>query len=173
LRTAVSSASAVPSVIHRVASASESIKSSIDGLITKKRISVPEEVRYRPVWTPPCERPELDYRVAGITSIVWCIGIRTDYSWIDLPVFNGRGRPRARGLAGDRRLFPRPAVALHVGLRALFPRGRDAEYLAEHIKARVGLGPADRQASLNEFAMGSRPGLRVWTGGYAWILCRR
>jgi hypothetical protein len=32
---------------------------------------------------------------------------------------------------------------------------RDAECLAEHIKARVGLAPVDRQAALNEAAIGS------------------
>jgi putative flavoprotein involved in K+ transport len=32
---------------------------------------------------------------------------------------------------------------------------RDAEYLAEHIKVRVGSAPADNQAALNEAAIGS------------------
>jgi putative flavoprotein involved in K+ transport len=32
---------------------------------------------------------------------------------------------------------------------------RDAEYVAEHIKARAGLAPAERQAVLNEAAIGS------------------
>jgi putative flavoprotein involved in K+ transport len=49
--------------------------------------------RYRPVWAPPRERAELDYRAAAITAIIWCTGFRTDYGWIDLPVFNGRGQP--------------------------------------------------------------------------------
>ena len=78
--------------------------------------------------------------MAGITSIVWCIGFRTDYSWIDLPVFNGRGHPsHVRGVS------PVPG-AYFLGLPWLYTWGsgrfsgvaRDAEYLAEHIKARVG-----------------------------------
>ena len=32
---------------------------------------------------------------------------------------------------------------------------RDAEYLAEHIKARARLAPAERKAALNEAAIGS------------------
>src|SRR6266508_1400712 len=32
---------------------------------------------------------------------------------------------------------------------------RDAEYVAKHIKARIGLAPAERQAALNEAAIGS------------------
>jgi putative flavoprotein involved in K+ transport len=136
---------------------SESIKTSIDGFIAKQGISAPPEPRYRPVWAPPRERPDLDYRAAGITSIVWCIGFRTDYSWIDLPVFNGRGQPtHVRGVA------PVPGLYF-LGLPWLYTWGsgrfsgvaRDAEHLAEHIKARIGLAPAERQAALNEAAIGS------------------
>jgi len=136
---------------------SESIKTSIDGFIAKKAIAAPEEPRYRPVWVPPQERAELDYRAAGITSIVWCIGFRTDYSWIDLPVFNGRGQP-----AHVRGVTPIPGVYF-LGLPWLYTWGsgrfsgvaRDAGYLAEHIEARVGMIPADRQAALNDAAIGS------------------
>ena len=93
--------------------------------------------------------PQLDYRAAGITSIVWCIGFRTDYSWIDLPLFNGRGHPsHVRGVT------PVPGVYF-LGLPWLYTWGsgrfsgvaRDAEYLAEHIKARIGLSGSDRPRS--------------------------
>src|SRR5258707_698944 len=136
---------------------SESIKTSIDGFISKKGIAAPEEPRYRPVWSPPQERPELDYRAAGINAIVWCIGFRTDYSWIDLPVFNGRGQP-----AHVRGVTPVPGVYF-LGLPWLYTWGsgrfsgvaRDAEYLAEHIKARVGLAPGESRSVVNEAAIGS------------------
>lgn len=136
---------------------SESIKTSIDGFIAKKGIAAPEEPRYRPVWTPPGERPALDYRAAGIGSVIWCIGFRTDYSWIDLPVFNGRGQPvHVRGIT------PVPG-AYFLGLPWLYTWGsgrfsgvaRDAEHLAEHILARIGSAPADRRAVVNEAAIGS------------------
>jgi putative flavoprotein involved in K+ transport len=135
----------------------ESIKASIDGFITKKGISAPEEPRYRPVWSPPCERPALDYRAAGIGAVVWCIGFRTDYGWIDLPVFNGRGQPiHIRGVAPV-------AGAYFLGLPWLYTWGsgrfsgvaRDAEHLAEHITARLGAASADRRAAVNEAAIGS------------------
>jgi putative flavoprotein involved in K+ transport len=114
------------------------------------------------VWAPPHEREELDYRAAGIRSIVWCIGFRTDYSWLDLPVFNGRGQPsHVRGVT------PVPGIYF-IGLPWLYTWGsgrfsgvsRDAEYLAEHIEARVGLTGAERQdalaqSALNEAAIGS------------------
>src|SRR6266851_5768198 len=143
--------------IEQADQVSESIKTSIDGFIAKKAISAPEEPRYRPVWVPPAERTHLDYRAAGITSIVWCIGFRTDYSWIDLPVFNGRVQPvHVRGVASI------PGVYF-LGLPWLYTWGsgrfsgvaRDAAYLAEHIEARAGLALAARQATLNEAAIGS------------------
>jgi putative flavoprotein involved in K+ transport len=136
---------------------SESIKSSVDGFIDKKGIAASTEPRYRPVWTPPRERPELDYRAAGITSVVWCIGFRTDYSWIDLPVFNGRGQPaHLRGVT--------PIAGVYfLGLPWLYTWGsgrfsgvaRDAEYLAEYIKARVALTQPESEAAANEAAIGS------------------
>jgi putative flavoprotein involved in K+ transport len=136
---------------------SESIKNSIDGFIAKQSITAPEEARYKPVWVPPCEREELDFRAAEINSIVWCIGFHTDYIWLDLPVFNGRGQPsHVRGVT------PVPGVYF-LGLPWLYTWGsgrfsgvsRDAEYLAEHIEARVGMTRAERQAALNEAAIGS------------------
>jgi putative flavoprotein involved in K+ transport len=137
---------------------SESIKNSIDGFISKKAIAAPEEARYRPVWSPLHERSEFDHRAAGITSIVWCIGFRTDYTWIDLPVFNGRGQPsHVRGVSS----FP---GAYFIGLPWLYTWGsgrfsgvaRDAEYLAEHIRARMSVAKTKGgEAPINEAAIGS------------------
>jgi putative flavoprotein involved in K+ transport len=136
---------------------SESIKASIDKFIAKQGIEAPLGEPYRPAWAPPQERPQLDYRAAGITSIVWCIGLRTDYSWIDLPVFNGRGQPtHVRGVTSV------PGVYF-LGLPWLYTWGsgrfsgvaRDAEYLAEHIEARVGDAPTERHVTLNEAAIGT------------------
>lgn len=136
---------------------SESIKTSIDGFIAKTGLSAQEEPRYRPVWTPPRERRELDFRVAAIRSIIWCIGFRTDYGWVDLPAFNGRGQPvHVRGVS------PVPG-AYFLGLPWLYTWGsgrfsgvgRDAEHVAERIKAQIGTTPAERPAAVNEAAIGS------------------
>jgi putative flavoprotein involved in K+ transport len=137
---------------------SESIKTSIDGFIAKNGIAAPEEGRYQPVWAPPQERPHLDYRKAGITSVVWCIGFRTDYAWVDLPVFNGRGLPsHVRGVT------PVPG-AYFLGLPWLYTWGsgrfsgvaRDAEHLAEHIKARREPAATERyEAVVIEAAIGT------------------
>lgn len=137
---------------------SESIKNSIDGFISKKAIAAPEEAHYRPVWSPSHERSEFDYRAAGITSIVWCIGFRADYTWIDLPVFNGRGRPsHVRGVSS----FP---GVYFIGLPWLYTWGsgrfsgvgRDAEYLAEHIRANMNQAKTESGTALvNDAAIGS------------------
>jgi putative flavoprotein involved in K+ transport len=137
---------------------SESIKTSIDRFIAKSGMAAPQEPRYRPVWAPPVERPLLDFRSAGITSIVWCIGFRTDYSWVDLPVFSGRGQPcHVRGVT------PVPG-AYFLGLPWLYSWGsgrfsgvaRDAEYIAEHIKARWRLaGTESYEATVNDAAIGT------------------
>jgi putative flavoprotein involved in K+ transport len=137
---------------------SESIKTSIDAFVAKNAISAPEEDRYRPVWTPSNEREELVYRAAGITSVVWCIGFRADYSWIDLTVFNGPGQPsHLRGVTPV-------GGAYFVGLPWLYTWGsgrfsgvaRDAEYVTEHIKSRIGLGGASgSQLTINASAIGS------------------
>ena len=143
--------------LDRADQVSESIKTSIDNFIDQQKIEAPQEPRYQPVWNPSCERAHLDYRFAGITSVVWCIGFRTDYSWVDLPVFNGRGQPiHVRGVTQVPGLY-------FLGLPWLYTWGsgrfsgvaRDAQYLSEHIEARAGSALAARQAALNEAAIGS------------------
>jgi putative flavoprotein involved in K+ transport len=136
---------------------SENIKTSIDGFISKKVLPAPEEDRYRSPWAPPRERPQLDFRAAGIKSVVWCIGFRADYSWVDLPVFNGRGQPsHVRGVTPL-------AGAYFIGLPWLYTWGsgrfsgvaRDAEFLAEHIKARIRSGALQRRRAVDIAAIGS------------------
>lgn len=138
----------------------ESIKNTIDKFIDAKGIAAPVEPRYTPVWKPEREPLEMDLAAAGITSIVWSIGYRSDYRWIDVPVFDGRGYPgHQRGVT--------PAEGLYfLGLPWLYTWGsgrfsgvaRDALYLADrveaHIKARSGAGLTATSA-LNELALGS------------------
>ncbi len=136
---------------------SESIKTSIDGFIAQKSLSAPDEPRYRPVWIPSRDELQLDYRQAGITSVIWCIGFRTDYGFVDLPIFDGQGRPvHVRGVT------PVPGIYV-LGLPWLYTWGsgrlsgvaRDAEHLARHIEARLRGRPAGGAAVLNEAAIGS------------------
>ena len=40
------------------------------------------------------ERRELDLAAAGISNVIWATGYHTDFTWIDLPVFDAAGFPR-------------------------------------------------------------------------------
>ncbi|NBB11697.1 MSMEG_0569 family flavin-dependent oxidoreductase [Pseudomonas sp. SLFW] len=114
------------------------INASIDKYIAEQGIDAPAGEGYEPVWTPEQERRELNLLEQGITCIIWCIGFTPDFSWVDAPVFSGRGHPgHVRGVTAQPGLY-------FLGLPWLYTWGsgrfsgvaRDAEYLVEHI-ARV------------------------------------
>jgi len=138
-------------------SVSESIKSTIDNFITSKGIEAPVETRYRPIWEPMEPIPELDYVKSNIAAIIWSMGFGTDYRWIELPIFDGRGYPsHERGVTSEPGIF-------FLGLPWLFTWGsgrfsgvaRDARYLAERIDARSGGAQPAISRALNELALGS------------------
>lgn len=56
------------------------INRSIDAHIEKHGIAAPPPSVYTPVWAPEAEVLEVDCQELGITSVVWCIGFRTDYA---------------------------------------------------------------------------------------------
>lgn len=77
-----------------------SIRNDIDKFIAANGIDAPEEPAFKKVWAPEADPTELDCDANGITSIVWAIGFRPDYRWIELPAFDGRGRPKfTRGVS--------------------------------------------------------------------------
>ncbi|MBI3528858.1 MAG: MSMEG_0569 family flavin-dependent oxidoreductase [Betaproteobacteria bacterium] len=136
----------------------ESIKTTIDKFIQSKGVDAPVEPRYTPVWRPGQEPREIDLAHAGITSIVWSIGYRSDYRWIEIPVFDGRGYPsHHRGVTAAQGLY-------FLGLPWLYTWGsgrfsgvaQDALHLADRIQGHIGTRsstPGDR--ALNELALGS------------------
>jgi putative flavoprotein involved in K+ transport len=114
---------------------SESIKRTIDGYIASQGIEAPLEAPYQPVWEPGPPTLSLDYRENNITSVLWCIGFRTNFRWMHVPVFDGGGKPvHTRGVTQQPGLY-------FLGLPWLYSWGsgrmsgvaRDAGYLAEHI----------------------------------------
>ncbi|MBP2293730.1 MSMEG_0569 family flavin-dependent oxidoreductase [Azospirillum rugosum] len=77
-----------------------SIRRDIDKYIAAQGIDAPEEPPFVPVWTPRDTPTEIDAKAAGIGAIVWAIGFRPNYAWIDLPAFDGRGAPKfTRGVS--------------------------------------------------------------------------
>ncbi|EYS96683.1 FAD-dependent oxidoreductase [Cupriavidus sp. SK-4] len=113
------------------------INASIDKFIAERGIEAPPPSVYAPVWTPPAERTELDPQAAGIGSIIWCIGFRPDFSWLEVPVFNGRGYPgHERGVTAHAGLYFLGLPWLHTWGSGRFSGiARDAEYLAGLIAA--------------------------------------
>jgi putative flavoprotein involved in K+ transport len=74
----------------------DGINRSIDAYIDKLGIAAPPPSVYTPVWSPDAETLEIDAAALGITNIIWCIGFRTDYRWVELPVFDAQGHPLHR-----------------------------------------------------------------------------
>ncbi|MBX7453882.1 MSMEG_0569 family flavin-dependent oxidoreductase [Mycolicibacterium sp. 3033] len=76
-----------------------SICSDIDAYIEREGITAPPATRYEPVWAPETEPATLDLAAENVTSIVWAIGYRPDYRWIEASAFDGGGRPmQTRGV---------------------------------------------------------------------------
>ena len=119
------------------------INGSIDKYIEQHSIDAPPGERYQPTWTPEQARSELDLVGEEITSIVWCIGFSPDFTWIEAPVFNGRGHPgHQRGITSQPGLY-------FLGLPWLYTWGsgrfsgvaQDAQYLVDRISALRHEGP--------------------------------
>jgi len=84
--------------------------------------------------------PQLeDGRVMKVANVIWCTGFRTDYSWIDLPIFDEYGYP----------VHKRGVVSSHPGLyfmglpfqrslssALIFGMGKDAGYIVNHIASK-------------------------------------
>ncbi len=74
------------------------IREEIDRYIAENNIDAPEEPAFEKRWEWKSESGpvRIDADAAGIASIVWAIGFRPDYSWIELSAFDGKGHPRFR-----------------------------------------------------------------------------
>jgi putative flavoprotein involved in K+ transport len=81
-----------------------------------------------------------DGRVLDVPNVVWCTGFRTDFSWIDLPAFDGDGRPlHERGVVDAVPGLYFAGLVFQYSLTSdVLPNGgRDAQYVARHIAARA------------------------------------
>jgi putative flavoprotein involved in K+ transport len=117
----------------------ERIKAAIDAYIAQAGIAAPDEPAYVPPWSPENVADTLDLAQAGISAIVWSMGFRSDFSFIDIPAFDGRGYPgHVRGVTPVDGLYFLGLPWLHSWGSGRFASvGRDAEYLAERIAAHL------------------------------------
>lgn len=128
--------------------ASENIKNNIDKFIEQQKINAPTEAGYVPVWEPPADLPNrLDLNDKQISTVIWCVGFRTDFSWIDLPIFDERGYPNhERGITGEPSLrFLGLPWQYTWGSGRFSGVGRDAAFLAEDIVARQQVRTGEQQ----------------------------
>lgn len=134
----------------------ESIKGTIDAYIEKQHIDAPVDEPYSPAWEPASEPTALNLQTANISTVIWSIGYDMDYSWVEIPVFDGKGYPgHDRGVTGVKGLY-------FVGLPWLYTWGsgrfsgiaRDVQYLADYVQANHRVNVLS-QLRFNAMAIGS------------------
>jgi putative flavoprotein involved in K+ transport len=115
-----------------------SIRRDIDRYIAARGLEAPAEPAFEKAWAPPVDPLSLDLPAAGITSVVWAIGFKADYRWIDLPAFDGRGHPRfERGVSPVAGLYFLGLPWLHTwGSGRFLGVADDARHLVETIAER-------------------------------------
>jgi putative flavoprotein involved in K+ transport len=113
------------------------INAAIDKYIDEKGLSAPPASVYTPVWKPEAPSTSLDLTKSGVTSIVWCIGFRPDFGWLDAPVFNGLGQPKHyRGVTSVPGVYFLGLPWLHSWGSGRFSGiARDAAYVVDKIVA--------------------------------------
>lgn len=117
----------------------EQFTRSVDEYILRHRLPVPEPSRHKPrdgVGLPIRSAiSDLDARSAGITSVIWAIGDRYDFGWINRALLDAHCRPvHRRGVTATPGLYFLGLPRLHkVKSAFLWGVGEDAAYLAEHI----------------------------------------
>lgn len=123
------------------------IRDQIDSWIAAQGIDAPPAPPFQKVWRPETEVTEIDCAALGITSVVWAIGFRPDYGWLEVDCFDAQGRPVYR-----RGVTDVPGVYfIGLGWLNTWGSGRflavadDALYLAEQIvqRARAGAQAAE------------------------------
>jgi putative flavoprotein involved in K+ transport len=113
-----------------------------DAYLIRNGIDLPEEPDARKIWPDPecMANPilELNLARAGVTSIIWATGFRSDYSWLKVDTFDKSGQPKhQRGVSAEPGLY-------FLGLPWQSRRGsafiwgvwHDAKYIADRIVTR-------------------------------------
>ncbi len=129
----------------------ERIKDLIDRWIERQGIDAPVEDRYSPVWEPAGDGSEpVDLIEAGIRTVIWSTGFRSNWSWVKLPAFDGSGYPtHHRGVTSVDGLYVVGLPWLHTWGSARFAGiAQDAAYVGEQIGERVSdLGVDERSSA--------------------------
>ncbi len=124
------------------------IRATIDSYIVKEGLKTPEDPPYQPCWHPKTAGEDvMDLANEPLAAVIWCTGYAADFSWIDVPVFDGAGYPsHQRGVTHSKGLY-------FIGLPWLQTWGSarfcgvadDADHLAETIRTRLQLRDASQE----------------------------
>jgi len=133
--------------LDRADASSEAIKDQIDAWIAARAIEAPAEPRYVPVWRPDSPITSLDFAEAGISAVIWSTGFHSDFSWIDLPVFDEAGYPHhRRGITPQAGLYFLGLPWLHSWGSGRFSGvARDAAFIVAHMAEHCNLAAPSRQ----------------------------
>ncbi|MGB3314014.1 MAG: NAD(P)/FAD-dependent oxidoreductase [Albidovulum sp.] len=116
-----------------------SVLDEADVYIDRNDLDLPEEPEARIigpdpdcVTTPICD---LDLAAAGITTVIWATGYAPDYNWLQVDVFDERGRPKhQRGVSAEPGLcFLGSPWQSRRGSSFIWGVWHDAKHLADHI----------------------------------------
>lgn len=123
------------------------IRKLIDDYITLKGIDAPEEPSFAKLWQPSEEVTKIDAAELGITSIIWSIGFRPNYDWIQVDVFDVYGRPvYNRGVCSVPGFY-----FIGLGWLNTWGSGRflsinnDSKFLADHIEESLAQNSLNRK----------------------------
>jgi putative flavoprotein involved in K+ transport len=77
----------------------ERLLARIDAWATASGIDgdVPPPHRFEPTRVAESPPLGLDFRTAGIRTVIWACGFRPDYTWLHVPVLDRKGRIRHEG----------------------------------------------------------------------------
>ncbi len=122
------------------------IRATIDAYIESAGIEAPIEAPYAPVWAPEKEPLALDLAAQNISTVIWCTGFRMDFSFVNVPVFDGRGYPaHHRGVSAAEGLYFIGLPWLHTWGSGRFAGvARDATHIVDHI---ADAGQTERRAA--------------------------
>ena len=114
------------------------INALIDRYIGERGIDAPPGAIYSAVWQPLHEPSQLDLAGAGVSAIVWATGFVPDWSYVQIPIFDGTGYPvHRRGVTPESGAYVLGLPWLWTwGSGRFLSVGRDAEFLVRYELAR-------------------------------------
>ncbi|MCT0199572.1 MSMEG_0569 family flavin-dependent oxidoreductase [Synechococcus sp. CS-1325] len=114
------------------------IRRSIDEHIAANGLEAPVEPPYAPCWQPTVGTTPQELDPLTLAAVIWCTGYSPDFSWVEVPIFDGSGHPaHQRGLTQAPGLYLLGLPWLHTWGSARFCGvADDATFLAEAIRLR-------------------------------------